>query len=150
MNNIVFEGPVLWSQIDANVHMRHSAYADFGAQARLELLDKIGLNMERLEALSVGPILFREELMYLREVRINDVIRVSVELTKCRPDVSRWSFRHELFRKDGIKVAIINVDGAWIDMEKRKLTTLPESVIPSFLENIPRSTDFIMEEPKTV
>ena len=28
--NVFYEGQVLWSQLDANQHMRHSAYADFG------------------------------------------------------------------------------------------------------------------------
>lgn len=150
MENIVFEGPVLWSQIDANMHMRHSAYADFAAQARLELLQSNGMSLDVLASLKLGPILFREELIYLREVRINDVIRVSVEMTKCRPDGSRWSFRHELYRADGIKAAVVNVEGAWIDVEKRKLTALPAEMASMFLERVPKSADFTIEEPKTV
>jgi len=44
--NIFYEGQVLWSQIDANVHLRHSAYADFCAQARSNMLNKLGLSLE--------------------------------------------------------------------------------------------------------
>jgi hypothetical protein len=29
MENIFYSGQVLWAQIDANRHLRHSAYADF-------------------------------------------------------------------------------------------------------------------------
>ncbi|WP_428329790.1 acyl-CoA thioesterase [Mucilaginibacter sp.] len=145
--NIFYEGQVLWAHIDANQHMRHSAYADFAAQARLTLLESLGLKPADLFELNIGPVLFREELFYLREVGINDHIKVSCELTKSRKDGSRWSIRHELFRGDGIKAAIINVDGAWIDMTKRRLTVLPEELSRLFLTT-PRSADYVEEANK--
>ena len=144
MNNIFYEGTVMWSQVDANMHLRHSAYADFAAQARLNMLESLKITSQVLEQLKVGPILFREELIYLREVRPNDTIKVSCEMTKIRKDGSRWSFRQELYRSDGVKAATINVDGAWIDMQKRKLTALPEEWSARFLE-IPRTDDFIVD-----
>lgn len=145
MTNVFFEGKVMWSQVDANMHLRHSAYADFAAQARLQILEKFGFNADLMEKLKIGPILFREELIYMREVRPNDHIRVTCTLTKCRTDGSRWSFTQELYRGDGIQAAVINVDGAWIDMRARKLTGLPPEWTAKFLE-IPKSDNFI-EEP---
>ena len=145
--DIYYEGQVLWAQIDANQHMRHTAYADFAAQARLMTLEKSGLSPVALFKLNIGPVIFREELFYLREVVINDYIKVTCELTKSRADGSRWSFRQELYRSDGIKAAIINVDGAWIDTEKRKLTILPSELI-SLFGNIPRSHDYVEEIPE--
>ena len=144
MNNIFYEGTVMWSQVDANMHLRHSAYTDFAAQARINMLEKIGITSQVMEQLKAGPILFREELIYLREVRPNDTIKVSCELCKIRKDGSRWSFKQELYRSDGIKAAIINVDGAWMDMQQRKLTALPEEWAARFLE-IPKTEDFIVE-----
>lgn len=144
MNTIFYEGQVLWSQVDANMHLRHSAYADFAAQARLVMLDKLGITAKVIQQLRIGPILFREELIYMREVPANDMIRVSCELTKMRSDGSRWSFKQELFRSDGVKAAVINVDGAWMDLEKRKLTALPQSLLVSF-ELVPRTPDFVLE-----
>lgn len=144
MNTIFYEGQVLWSQVDANMHLRHSAYADFAAQARLAMLDKLGITAKVIQQLRIGPILFREELIYMREVPANDMIRVSCELTKMRSDGSRWSFKQELFRSDGVKAAVINVDGAWMDLEKRKLTALPQSLLGSF-ELVPRTPDFVLE-----
>jgi acyl-CoA thioester hydrolase len=145
--NIFYEGQVLWSQLDANQHMRHSAYADFAAQARLTMLERLGLKPSVFFDHHIGPILFREELFYLREIGINDYIRVSCELTKSRRDGSRWSIKHEIFRGDGVKAAIINVDGAWIDLIKRKLTVLPEELNNMFMAT-PRSVDYIEEQPK--
>ena len=144
MKNVFYEGKVLWSQVDANMHLRHSAYADFAAQARLEILGSLGFNADLLEKLHIGPILFREELIYMREVRPNDTIKMTCALTKCRPDGSRWSFRQEMYRSDGIQAAVINVDGAWIDTVKRKLVGLPEDWASKFLD-IPKSDDFVLE-----
>ena len=141
MENVFYEGKVLWSMVDANMHLRHSAYADFAAQARLEILQTMGFTADKLKELKLGPILFREELIYMREVHPNDTIKVTCELTKGRKDGSRWSFEQKLYRGDGILAAVINVDGAWIDVEKRKLTALPESWANKFME-IPKSEHY--------
>jgi len=142
--NVFYEGQVLWSQIDANQHLRHSAYADFGAQARLTMLEKLGLQPSELFKYKIGPILFREELFYLREIGINDYIKVTCELIKSRSDGSRWSIRHEIYRGDGIKAAIIITDGAWIDMEKRKLTALPAELNEMFM-HAPKAANYAEE-----
>lgn len=131
----------MWSQIDANMHLRHSAYADFAAQARLAMLEKAGMDARHFLELHIGPILFREETIYLREANANDTLRVTCEITKCRPDGSRWSVRHEIYRKDGIKSAVVNVDGAWIDTKLRKLTALSDEMMQKFM-SLPRSEDF--------
>jgi acyl-CoA thioester hydrolase len=144
MEPFFYEGQVMWSQVDANMHLRHSAYADFAAQARLMMLEKLGFTAALFKQYHIGPILFREELIYMREVPANEKIRVSCELTKMRSDGSRWSFKQELFRSDHVKAALINVDGAWMDLEKRKLTALPEKLLVSF-ESIPKSADFVLE-----
>jgi acyl-CoA thioester hydrolase len=145
MKNVFFEGRVLWSQIDANMHLRHSAYADFAAQARLQILESLGFNANLLEELKIGPILFREELIYMREVRPSDTVKVTCELTHCRRDGSRWSFTQALYRGDGVQAAQINVQGAWVDMVKRKLAALPEEWAKTFLQ-IPKSENFVLEE----
>ena len=141
---VFYEGQVLWAQIDANQHMRHSAYADFAAQARLAMLESVGLKPSVLYGFNIGPVLFREELIYLREIGINEHIKVTCEISKARPDGSRWSIRHDLYRGDGAKSAIITCDGAWIDMEKRKLVLLPAELSDLFL-HAPRSHDYVEE-----
>jgi acyl-CoA thioester hydrolase len=144
MQNIIFKGPVMWAHVDANQHMRHSAYSDFAAQARVEIFDKIGLTFYVFQEKQIGPILFREETVYLREVLLNDVLHVSCELTRVRGDGSRWSIRNEIYRNDGVKAAVVSVDGAWIDMKLRKLGKLPEQFKGSFFK-IVKSEDFVEE-----
>lgn len=134
----------MWSQIDANVHLRHSAYADFAAQARVEMLESLGMNADAMTALGIGPILFREETVYMREIRPGDTVKVTCALSKCREDGSRWSFVQKIYRGDDVAAAKITVDGAWIDLEKRKLTAPPAEFNNLFL-NLPRTEHFVLE-----
>lgn len=145
MDKIFLETKVLWAQIDANMHLRHSAYADFAAQGRVEMLEQLGMNASVMHTEKIGPILFREETIYLKEVRPGDTVKVSCMLRKCREDGSRWSFVQEIFRSDDVVAARITVDGAWIDMVKRKLTAPPEAFNRRFLEDLPKTADFVLE-----
>jgi acyl-CoA thioester hydrolase len=90
----------------------------------------------------IGPILFREEALFRKEVRPDDELFITVAVTKLRRDASRFSFRHELIRaRDNAVCAIMNIDGAWIDTQLRKLTAPPASVL-ELMENAPRAEDF--------
>ncbi|GGE22960.1 MULTISPECIES: acyl-CoA thioesterase [Sphingobacterium] len=140
-NNIFYEGQVLWSQIDANVHLRHSAYADFCAQARSNMLNQLGLSLEEFNKRKIGPILFREELNYLREIGLDERIKVSVVITKFNSLNSRFSFRHEIFKENGVKAAVVVVDGAWMNIIERKLTNIPDEW-KEIVRNIPKSEDY--------
>jgi acyl-CoA thioester hydrolase len=147
METVFYQGQVLWSQIDANQHLRHSAYADFGAQARLCMLEQAGMTTQTLLQLKIGPILFREDLLYHREVRMDEHIRVTCELLRSRPDGSRWTIRHGIYRSDDVKAATITAEGAWIDMQKRRITALPEQLGRLFRQ-VPRAADYTEDIPQ--
>jgi acyl-CoA thioester hydrolase len=123
------------------MHLRHSAYADFAAQARVTMLEQMGFGAKELKANKLGPILFREELLYLREIGLNDHVTVTCTMVKCRKDGSHWSFTQDIYRKDGVKAAVVNTDGAWIDTEVRKLVALPGPLMERF-SAIPKAEDF--------
>ena len=139
--NVFYEGQIIWAQIDANRHLRHSAYADLCAQARSNMLRDTGLSLDKIAEMNIGPILFREELVYLREIHLNDEVKVTVVMTKYNNTNSRFSFRHEIYRSDGTKCAVVTVDGAWMDIEKRKLTVLPEEW-QAIVAHLPKSADY--------
>lgn len=132
---------IRWADIDANRHLRHSAYYDYGATLRMMFFSENGLSTQKLEELQTGPILFREEAIFKREIRLEDQITVDVALVRATSNYSRWSFRHTFTKADGSIAAIINIDAAWIDLVKRKLTT-PGDFIQSMFERCPRAEDF--------
>lgn len=132
---------IRWSDIDQNRHLRHSAYYDYGAMVRMKFLNQHGLTTERMEELQIGPILFREEAHFRREIKLEDQLSVSVELLSARKDFSRWTLIHQFIRDDGTLLATINMDGAWLDLSRRKLADPPEFVKEIFRE-FPRHKEF--------
>ncbi|HZX74017.1 MAG TPA: acyl-CoA thioesterase [Cyclobacteriaceae bacterium] len=141
MENFSIPIQLRWSDIDANRHLRHSAYYDFGAAVRVKFLSERGITSEKLEELKIGPVLFREEAIFKREVKFEDQITIDMQLVKCTPDYGRWSIRHNIVKADGTLAAVINIDAAWIDLVKRKLTLPPEFILHIF-ETFPKSPDF--------
>jgi acyl-CoA thioester hydrolase len=141
---------IRWADIDANRHLRHSVYYDYGALCRMEILSEIGLTTSRLEELGIGPILFREEALFRREVVFEDRIRMTTEILKATADYSRWTIRHQVIKANDAIAAIITVDGAWIDKAKRKLA-LPDEFVQHIFSQLPKSVDFEIiqkKEPK--
>jgi len=132
---------IRWSDIDQNRHLRHSAYYDYGAMARIASFNEHGLTTTKLEELNIGPILFREEAIFKREVKFEDKITIDMQLLKATHDYGRWSIRHQLFKEDKTLAAIINVDGAWIDIAKRKLA-VPNEYIQSLFADFPKAENF--------
>jgi acyl-CoA thioester hydrolase len=132
---------IRWSDIDANRHMRHSVYYDYGAMARMMVLSEGGLTTSKINELKIGPILFREEAVFKREVHLEDKLTIDMVMAKATPDYSRWTFRHNIIKGDGTVAAILTADGAWIDLEKRKLAS-PDDFIKKIMEAVPRTEDF--------
>jgi acyl-CoA thioester hydrolase len=134
-----------WADIDANYHLRHTAYYDLAASARIDLLNSFGLTMNLMQKEHIGPVLFREEGVFRREIRYHDELYISTRIQKLKHDFSRFQGVHEFLRKDPDQTitvcALVTVDIAWIDTIRRKLTTPPGSVIQAF-EQFPRTNDF--------
>ncbi|HEY5917395.1 MAG TPA: acyl-CoA thioesterase, partial [Chryseolinea sp.] len=84
---------IRWADIDANRHLRHSAYYDYAATLRMLFFSENGLTTQKLEELQIGPVLFREEAIFRREIRLEDKIKVDVTLHCATGTYSRWSFR---------------------------------------------------------
>jgi acyl-CoA thioester hydrolase len=116
---------VRWAELDPNGHMRHSAYADFAADQRVHWLASHGYDLGKFAELRMGPILFREETKYLKEIHAGEEIRVEGRLTGGTPDGSRWTIEHSIYKADGRLAATVTVDGAWLDLDRRKLTVPP-------------------------
>ena len=77
---------VRWSDIDQNRHLRHSAYYDYGATVRIACFSQHGLTNLKFEELRIGPILFREEAVFKREIKFEDSITVDLFVTKATHD----------------------------------------------------------------
>lgn len=132
---------VRWSDLDPNFHLRHSVYYDYGAYCRVSFLEKEGLTSAVMHELHIGPVLFREEAVFRKEIRMGDKPVIDLQLTKTKSDFSRWSIRHRIIKQGDVLAATLHVDAAWIDTRARKLASPPPQVKDIF-SKIPRSDDF--------
>lgn len=132
---------IRWADLDPNFHVLHSKYYDFGASSRISFLTDHGLGLPVLMEHQIGPILFREECVFKRELRFGDKVTVDLHLVKSTVNYSRWTIRHEIIKNESTLAAIITVDGAWLDTGTRKLMPLPDAFKKVF-DLAPKSSDF--------
>jgi acyl-CoA thioester hydrolase len=132
MSKYTKEIQVRWSDVDQNRHVRHSAYYDYCAFTRVSFITSTGYDAGKLEKLAIGPILFKEECTFLRELKPDDVVTVNVLKGEMPADGSKWTIHHEIFNKQGEKAAQVTVFGAWMDLKLRKLTVPPKELADAF------------------
>ena len=132
---------IRWSDLDPNFHLRHSVYYDWGAFCRVEFLNDHGLNADVMMQLQFGPILFREECVFRREIKSGDKVRINLQVAKSRKDFSRWSIKHQIVKNDNVLCAELNVDGAWMSLLHRKLMSPPDKVHEVF-DQMPKVEGF--------
>ncbi len=141
MDNFQKNIEIRWSDLDPNFHVVHSKYYDFGAYCRMAFLVENGLTPSFMQQQNIGPILFREECVFKREILFGDIVTVNVRLDKVNADFGRWTMIHEIYKNDEILAAIIIADGAWMNTAIRKLTVPPQIVI-SLFESAPKTAAF--------
>ena len=141
MKEFVKDVQLRWSDLDPNFHLRHSIYYDWGAFCRIEFLREFDLSARVMQQLHFGPILFREECVFKREIRDGDKITVDLSLLKARRDYARWSIRHQITKNGDTASAIITVDRAWINTAERKLT-LPPPIAEKVFSEMPVAENF--------
>lgn len=131
---------VRWADLDPNGHVRHSVYYDYGAQARVALLEKKGLGLGWMAKNMIGPVLFREQAKFLRELHMSEEITIDFQVAGESEDGRKWRIVHNIRRGDEL-CAVLDMDGAWLDLRARKIVVPPEELRIAF-SNLPRTEDF--------
>jgi len=145
MESYVKNIEIRWSDLDPNFHVLHSKYYDFGAYCRMAYFEEQGLTQTIMQQYNIGPVLFREECFFKREIAFGDKIKINFFLKGHTTNYGKWFMYHEIWKNEDTLAAIINIDGAWMDTIKRKLA-IPPDIIHSVFNNAPRPTDFEVHE----
>lgn len=133
---------VTWAHLDANRHMRNTAYSEFATHARINYFKQADHGIDALAKQKTGPILLREELIYLREVRMHEQLCIEIELTAMTDNYSHYTICHTFLKENKKVAAKVIIDGAWIDLESRKLCLPSSDTIHKVIKNIPKSKNF--------
>jgi acyl-CoA thioester hydrolase len=144
MNSFQKSIEIRWADLDPNFHLLHSKFYDLSAFTRMAFMQAHGLTPAVFIKLHFGPIIFREEAVFKREITFGDKVFVNFKLKKISPDYGRWTIVSEIYKNPETLAAIVTVDGAWMDTVARKLTSLPAEWIHLF-EKAPKTDDFSIE-----
>ncbi len=117
---------VRWSDCDANGHAANTAYSEYSVDTRLAFLAAGGWTYDDFVQARFGPIISREEIDYLKELRLGDQVAVDFTIIGGSPDEARFKFHHEFVRvRDGKLCARMVVVGGWMNLETRRLAPPP-------------------------
>jgi len=132
---------IRWSDVDANRHLRNSAYIDYMSHTRMSFLMENNLDQKQLARLNLGPVEFYEHMYYFREVFPGKPVNVSLQLKGMSEDGMYFLFLHDFYDAYGKNFARCEVMGSWINLETRKLTGLPKELLEKF-NAFEKSDDF--------
>ena len=141
MTNNPFPVQIRWSDLDPNFHLRHSVYYDWGAYCRMRYFDEHDLTGDVMQSLHTGPIIFREECVFRKEIKFGDAVTIDLLITSARKDFSRWSLRHRIMKNENVLPATLTLDMAWLNLLERKLA-IPAEQIFTIIDGIPKDAEF--------
>lgn len=132
---------IRWSDVDANRHLRNSAYIDYMSHTRMSFMMENGFDQEHLAKHNLGPVAFYEHMYYFREVFPGRPVSVSLQLKGISDDGMYFQFLHNFYDAKGKNFARCEMMGGWIDLKERKLTGLPKELLANF-DVAERTDDF--------
>jgi acyl-CoA thioester hydrolase len=130
-----------WSDIDMNRHMRNTAYTEYAIDLRVSFLREHGFPIDELGRSGLGPVLVREEIRYLREIRTGEAFEVDFRVAGLSHDGSRWRIEHRFERGDGTRAALLRIEGVWLDLATRRPAPPPPGLLEAF-RRADRTDDF--------
>ena len=130
-----------WGDADVNGHMRNTAFLDYAANIRMLFFAARGFPMSEFARLAIGPVIAKDEVLYFREFRMLDEVRVTLATLGMSEDGSRFRLRNEFFRPDGRLAAQVTSDGGWLDLKARRLVAPPPALLAAMAE-IPRDPGY--------
>ena len=130
-----------WGDMDANGHMRNSAYMDMASNVRMMYFVAHGITGTEFARWRIGPITLKDVLEYRRELHFLDEVRVVLEGVGRSEDGSRFRLRNTFYRPDGKLAATLTTDGAWLDLERRRIIR-PTDAILAAMQGMTKTADF--------
>ncbi|MCM4154872.1 thioesterase family protein [Gramella sp. AN32] len=125
---------IRWSDLDANRHLANSAYINFMSHTRMGFLMENGFGQKQLAQHNIGPVVFTEHVYYYKEIFAGKPVTVSLELDAISNNGMYFEFLHNMYDSKGNHCASCEMMGAWINLETRKLTALPQELMEGMLQ----------------
>ena len=121
--------------IDQNGHVGEAGNLSIAIDALWAFNEKIGLSKKYLE-LSCAPVTFSTKIDYQKEVFEKEEIEFILENIGQPEDDRRWVRQIRLLKNTGELAVKIVAQGAWFDLEKRKIMSPPDELKNLFIKFI--------------
>jgi acyl-CoA thioester hydrolase len=132
---------VRWTDIDANRHVRYSAYIDAAAEQRYRFFSEHDLAPEVFDKLDMGPVYTTLTATFFREARLGEALTIHYLLTGMSPSGTRWKVQHDFLKANGKKAVSVSLEGTILNLTTRQ-PVAPTPEIMSVFQLVPRSRDF--------
>jgi acyl-CoA thioester hydrolase len=109
-------------ECDANGHLNHAVYHQYGEHGRTEVLRAAGIGIDALTAAGLGPVILESTVRFLAELRHGDDVEVAVDVRFGEGKTFRMDT--ELRRGDQVCATLTGVMGL-LDHGTRRLVADP-------------------------
>lgn len=109
-------------ECDANGHVNHAVYHQYGEHGRTETFRELGLEITDLAAAGIGPVILETTVRFLAELRAGDEVDVVLDLRFGQGKTFRMDI--ELRRGDVVAATITGTMGL-LDHTTRRLVADP-------------------------
>jgi acyl-CoA thioester hydrolase len=140
-----------WSDLDGNSHMGNTSYLDHAHNTRMLFFGEHGFTLARFASEKFGPVVVRDELVYLKELRLMDEFTVDYELVGISDDGVKFRVRNTFRNAPNDVAAAVTSEGVWFDLERRR-PRVPPPDLDRLMRSLQRSKDFaeIPSKPESV
>ncbi len=132
---------VRWTDIDANRHVRYSAYIDAAAEQRFRFFNEHDLPPEVFDKLDVGPVYTTLNVSFFREARLGETLTICYLLTGLSPSGTRWSVQHNFLKSNGKKAVSVSLEGTILNLSTRQPVAPTPQIMEAF-QLVPRAPNF--------
>ena len=132
---------VTWSDLDANRHMRNTAYFDYAAQCRFLFFAGNGFGPNEFETHSIGPVILTETMTYKKELNFLEKFEVCLFCGGINESGTKFQTVDRFVSGDGRSHGELKTTFMWFDLRTRKTTRAPDALM-ELLMSIPKIDDF--------
>ena len=119
---------VAWGDLDANRHLRNTAYLDYAAQTRMLYLASVGFTPAAFAKHHIGPIVFDDHITYHKELLFLEHLTVTVSCGGLNESGSKFVLVNRVKNDNGDLCASVRSHGAWFDLQARRVSAPPEAL----------------------
>lgn len=111
-------------ELDALGHVNQAVYHSYAEHARTELLRSVGLPLDGVLRTGVAPVLLTGTMRYLRELRAEEEVDVSAEMSF--GEGKTFTVNSTLTKSDGTVSAEFTGTFGLMDLTRRRLVANPK------------------------